>query len=974
MHSQNFKSYLSSLGYSKNDFEKSLKNNDTFFYNLKQSKKVNQIIPPVIYFHFKNEDILFKKHLELWNENYQTAFVAVTDNKSYLINAKQKPNDDHPLQRGIVISSFNYGINSAGYEKEKIYPILKEGIDSAYYFDFIAKNLKSTNEVDKDLLLNLISLKNNLENNKNKDKVHLLILRCLFLKYLEDRGIYDKDNLAKILKTQSPSKLLESFNEINKINGDLFHANEISINDIKSGNIEELYRFFTEDYRTGQLSLFPYQFDKIPIQLISNVYEAFLKSDERKNNGVYYTPDFIVKFMLSQTFGEKLKKKKNATILDPACGSGSFLVEAFKMIINSYSKHPSYEKKKEILEAQILGIDLDHKALQISAFSLYLTLLDNEDSEFIKNEIKNRHPILPTLIGKTLIHANSLVDDITFFKSDTNKELDIDCVSTNPPWGSINSGNNNENLKTRDAIGSKGKEGANPLYKNVSDYQRSQAFLLRLQYWGDKNTVYCTIVNNSIFLNENAIDFRKDLLENYTLKCFYELSQLNKILFKKRGIGKVSNKIIYMGANEPAAVLIFNKNHKNENNIKYITPYLTDFSETFRIIHYDHNSVKKVQQIDLLKEDILWRIFVHGNWDVYQLIKKVSFNENKIQIECSSGFQPQKSTVSLGQPSYKNLIDQKDFTRYQISSKLEKFNWNQKLRRKPKYSIFKGKRILLACEPFQSDGLKIRGIRTEREMVFKHSILSVTIYINSQPIKDYAPYLAIFNSSLAGFYLYQISSQWGKGKTRNTLRNKDIESFPMPKINASDIRIKKLTSLVNRIETEKKQGNNVSNLENEIDEIVFDLYDLLDYEKEIIREFYDVNVNRKDDIVKELDLQKYAEKFREVFQFVLEDSLSLKCEYYTSNVGTAVLFTIINSNNLNEKNKKRRIDLLHVVKRNQLQKTYLSRILNEDKIKIYEENSFYIIKGKYYKDWTIWQAIKDANEEIEKIVRAMSSI
>ncbi len=219
--------------------------------------------------------------------------------------------------------------------------------------------------------------------------IHLLILRCLFIKYLEDRGIYEKNYLLNILNTGSTQKLIEAFEQIKRINGDIFKYDEFDISDLHKGYLKKLAIFFScFNYRTKQGTFFPYNFDKIPIQLISHVYEAFLNNSRKGTKGIYYTPAFLVRFMLSHALQPQLQKKKNIAILDPACGSGAFLVEAFKEIVKSNNAENNYGKKVKILEKQIFGIDIDKQALQIATFSLYLSLLEGEKPSTIQEKIK----------------------------------------------------------------------------------------------------------------------------------------------------------------------------------------------------------------------------------------------------------------------------------------------------------------------------------------------------------------------------------------------------------------------------------------------------------------------------------------------------------------------------------------------------------------------------------------------------------
>ncbi|MCP5101851.1 MAG: N-6 DNA methylase, partial [bacterium] len=604
-----FKKFLKLLGYTEELIAKNI-NENTFIYPI-------EIRDPAIsfpanrldlrYVYTPTEKSIFEIHSNYWNQNDVNVFIAVSDNKCHIINAREKPEERKPLRKAVNIKTFNYGVNSRGFEKDKLKEIFKESVDSTYFFDFVIEKQKKTHEVDKDLLLNLIALRNDLAKNGNERIVYLLILRCLFIKYLEDRGIYRENYLLNILRSDLPGNLVKAFNEIQKINGDIFKEDKIDAAEIIPEYLEKLSLFFSCDYRSGQGKLFPYRFDKIPVQLISNVYEAFLKSEEKKGKGIYYTPSFVVEFMLSHILKEKLEVSPQTTVFDPACGSGAFLVESFKMIIDALPEKPGFEEKKKILENRLFGIDSDPGALQIAAFSLYLVLLERENPEFIRRQIELAHPILPGLIGKTLMKGNALLDD-DIFKGKT-----FDCIVANPPWGSVPGGGDPENTAERNAIGTKGKAGTKPGYKNVSNYERSQAFLLRAGRWGRSDTVFSLVVKNSIFLNDSAKAFRKELLTKYNLNHFYELSNLNKILFKKRSIGKIDGNDIEIGAAEPCIIIVFDKSEIENNIINYVSPKLTGFSEKFQIIHFGQKDVNRVKQTDFLEDDLAWRVLVKGD-------------------------------------------------------------------------------------------------------------------------------------------------------------------------------------------------------------------------------------------------------------------------------------------------------------------------------------------------------------------------
>ncbi len=958
-----FYNFLLKLGFSEQEVQADLKEN-IFCHSIEKENLIS-----IKFIHTSTVVDISNYHQLLWNKNSDSVFVAVSDQKTYLINVKEKPDTDRPLKSNVCLKSFNYGINSTGFDDIDLELISKNSIDSAYFFDFVSKNQRKGQPVDKDLLLNLLALKNDLVQDGNEKIIHLLILRCLFIKYLEDRCIFENDYLLNILESKDKIELIKAFNEITKINGDVFKFDQFETSDLKPEYLGKLALFFKTDYRSLQSKLFPYKFDLIPIQLISHVYEAFLKGDAKKGKGIYYTPPFLVNFMLTQTFSQKVSQNIRAKILDPAVGSGVFLVEAFKIIQKAYGKELDFNTKKRILEEQLFGIDIDENALQIAAFSLYLALLETEDPSFIKAEIKRANPILPSLIGKTLIPGNSLTDDIF-------PDIVFDCISSNPPWGSVPTETNKTYLKERDAIDN--KQGNYPEYKHVADYERSQAFLTRVNRWGDKNTTFVLVVKNSIFLNDKTQDFRLDILKRYMINTFYELSHYNKILFKKTVIGEIAGEKIELGASEPCVVIIFQQKLSDEvNSINYISPKLTSFSEHFELIHYTSRDKFELLQSEFIEKDSLWKVLVNADVESHELIVSKLQNQKELEIEARVGFQPQKEMELLGEPIWKKIIEPSDFEQfYQKNDHLGLFNWNQDLRRRPEESIFNNERLVINVRPLKVDNYLFRGLFLEDEIVNKDNILSVKIKIKDSYIPNYLPYLGIINSELFGFLFFQLSTQWGKGEgKRDTLRNVDVENLPLKKIKNIEV-VSQMTELVNAIQLKKINHQGCEREIYLLNEIIFDLYGLLDYEKEIIKEFYQLRVHRaeeKQSKVRVEDINTYYKAFTETFSLILSKENSLNASFQTSsNVGTVICISIVDIKDVVPIQQNRELEILNFVKSKQLKKSDSLKLLFEEKVKIYDNDKFYIIKSNLFKDWTVRQAIKDAKEEIEQFINHLS--
>ncbi|MRT92486.1 class I SAM-dependent DNA methyltransferase [Ancylomarina sp. 16SWW S1-10-2] len=948
MTKNNFHKYLINLGFTVAEFSSFLCEN-TFSYSPDKS------ISSIKYILIKNDEDIFDQHLRLWNRNVDNVFVAVGLEKTYIIDCKKKP------QKGIVqsIESFNYGINSTGYENIDIELISKSYIDSSYFHQFIQQKQRKKQEVDKDLLLNLIALRNDLLDNGNEQVVHLIILRCLFVKYLEDRGIFSSNYLSEILASKSDDRLIDAFSEVCKINGDVFGGTRLTVDDIHENYLNKIHLFFTTDYQSGQGTLFPYQFDNIPIQLISHVYEAFLNNNTKKGKGVYYTPSFVVNFMLSQSLKEKVKENLSLTVFDPAVGSGAFLVQSFKIIRDAQAQNLdksrlSFDEKKQILQKQLWGVDVDSDALQITAFSLYLALLEDESPDFIRNKIENSHPILPSLIDNTLMHANTIYENV--FENNT-----FDFIVSNPPWGSVPDDKTEEHLAERAAIDN--KSGAYPEYNQVADYERSQAFLRRVERWQKPETNIVMIVKNSIFLNDKAVDFRKEFIEKNKLGTFYELSNYNKILFRKRTF-KSPKVNIEIGASEPCAIVMYRPNIDNSNyKINYIAPKLTKLAEHFEIIQHTNNESFSVNKSKFIDSDILWRVLVKGNIETNKLLIKLS-NQKNLIVESRVGFQPSKVEELYGTLQLIKLIEPNDFVRYKIINKLSQFNWNQKVRRRTDFKVFNGNRLIFPVRPLKKDLFQIRGVMLNEETLHKDNIISIKLKKTDNELFQIGKaYLGLLNSKLFSFYLYHISSQWGIGEgKRESIRNVDTKNLPF-KILSKEYQ-KKIENIILDIES---KHDSVNELERKLDEIIYNLYELTDYEREIINEFYQVNVERASDklkFVQSRDVQVYFEAFKESFELILSANHTLNAAYSIStNIGAIIKISIVEKKAEKNLEQDNSLQVLQFVKNNQLTET--DKLLKEEKIKLYEPSHFYLIKSNQYKDWTKRQAYKDAKEEID---------
>jgi len=274
--------------------------------------------------------------------------------------------------------------------------------------------------------------------------------RLIFLRIAEDRGVEPYGQLKAILNEKGDHypKLFDLFQHADRrynsglfdfkkdqLSGSLFVDNKV----VKS-IVDDLY-----------YPLSPYEFSVISVEILGSAYEQFLgkqirigtgnrarieeKPEVRHAGGVYYTPQYIVDYIVERTVGELVKGKKpeevaKLRIVDPACGSGSFLLGAYQYLLNWHKQQygalkklgkgrksdklrPDGElttaEKKRILVNNIYGVDLDANAVEVTKLSLLLKCMEGETEASIKQQLGLFHErVLPTL-DRNIQCGNSLI-------------------------------------------------------------------------------------------------------------------------------------------------------------------------------------------------------------------------------------------------------------------------------------------------------------------------------------------------------------------------------------------------------------------------------------------------------------------------------------------------------------------------------------------------------------------------------------
>jgi len=985
----------------------------------------------------------YKSHREIWNEDISELFVAIINDEDVLIcDSKTKPDDVDPINTA-KIRSFS-GVNTP-QAKRYLELLKKDSIDKGYFWEKFYCEIKKRERnkkrkpIDIDLLKNLkdkkSKIKNYLKDFPESDEIaQKLIDRCLFIRFLEDR--IERNKLKNLLENRDVKGFLDLFDYYNDcLNGDLFEEGDIPTN-INKQILVELNEIFGKHYKykDNQIALVPYQFDKIPILLISHIYENLLKRKKRNSEGIVFTPENVVDYTIDEVFKSEFLKNKiennNIRVLDPSCGSGIFLVKFFKRIVKEKKiGSQDIHKKSDLLQKSIYGIDINPTALRIAAFSLYLEIFDGLPPEIIKKEViekyeaggehfmfpglkekhlfnwnnvpgvdsekllkflnnnlkiewaenadikksddgksitinKDSNSLIIKLIGeknKTILEINgvgspeyilkeengelntykenNLINRNSLFEDNIFKDEKFDLILGNPPW-SYKEFSEDEKRKIKEK------------WHDVSNYDSSQCFLFKIEDWMDEDNMVGMVVNLSNFTNQNALIFRKSFLEKYSLDKFLNLINIKKITF---GSGS-----------EPACVLIFNKNHGVEkNDIGFIIPDMTQFSELTETIVIKPDDVTKVSQSELLDDDGFWHPCILGMNKYQELIKRIE-KESVPLKEYSEDYQACARLYASDaehDAKYKRQlyeshtkIDANYFPMRRSLKGIKQYIWigsekylkyGSHLDRGRTIDVFKGHKLVVTRNwPVRAFSLSDTVILAENFNIIKFK-------------PDYLHlFEAILNSNIAGFYLAAKYLQRPEGNW-SKIDLEHLKKFPIP-----DLKDEEVINEIIRVVSKIKQERNIGKYKEQIDDLVFDLYDLDYYERQQIKDYHKIQKRKRKNLVTVEDMIEYVDEFIEGINPFIEKGYVLNAEVYICKfLGSLVKFNFskkkerININGSAELKK-----LLGIIQYDGIED--IKNILEEEEQRICDDKALYLYKSNHLKDWTRTKALDDVRKEV----------
>lgn len=763
-----------------------------------------------------------------------------------------------------------------------------------------SRHKKGTAEVDsaflkeieswRDIFARNIALRNSITQRELNFSVQRIIDRIVFLRICEDRGIEDYGRLMALLNgSNTYRRLLEIFRYADeRYNSGLFHFQKEKD---RPELPDELTPMLTIDdkllkdiIRRLYYPESPYEFSVLPADILGYVYEQFLgkvirltsehravveeKPEVRKAGGVYYTPTYIVDYIVKNTVGKLLentipKQVNNLRILDPACGSGSFLLGAYQHLLNWHRDwymnnepqkwatgkkptlyqaqggdwHLTTAEKKRILLNNIYGVDIDSQAVEVTKLSLLLKVLEGENNQTLERQFKFFHERALPDLGNNIKCGNSLIgpdfyDQQTLLDEDERYRINVfdwnaefpeimkaggfDAVIGNPPYGAFFS--DSEKLYIRDKFKS---------YKYRYD---SYIYFIEQALGLIKHGGFVSYITPELWLKlENCTPLRKIISEKAGFK---QLKICGENVFTKA----VVNTIVFLLHRDiQVDTLLIEK----DNDIWELPSSVWKASDKLSIDYRLNPKVSHlVEKINAISNRLLsdFGEVIQGitPYDKYRgqdpdLIKKRSYHyRNKHDENCGK------------------WLSGKDISRYILDWGGEWLCYGPWLAAPREPRFFEGPRLLFREVP--GSGKRIQAVMVEEIFYHGHSITPLKPYNDN--IVDLRYLLGLINSKLISWYGGLTLPNFGKNIFPK-LNPQDIKALPIRTINFSDTidkaRHDRMVSLVEHMLSLNKQLHTANTdhektslqrqidlTDKQIDQLVYELYGLTEDEIRLV--------------------------------------------------------------------------------------------------------------------------------------------
>ncbi|HEY3949657.1 MAG TPA: N-6 DNA methylase [Phenylobacterium sp.] len=611
-----------------------------------------------------------------------------------------------------------------------------------------------------------------------RDFSQRLIGRCIFTWYLLDRGLAQQFLSAELQPDLSalfatPDSAFALFDWLRRtFNGDLFPMDDPGAERTRLGpqhlaligDFIEGRSLVPENH--GQGRLFRFRFDAIPVDLISSIYQQFARSSAEATarlQGLHYTPVELVHLTLDPVFEDLAG---DARVIDPTCGSGAFLVEAFRRLVWKQCGDGTASRAvvRNILYRQLFGIDINASALGIAAFSLYLAALEFDDEPVLDVADLKFH----RLVGTTLFEADTVGGELPAEVTDRP----FDAVVGNPPW----TFDKRQRAKPR-----KTKGAVVPRPRRSPDW----AFLdVAATLAGDNGRLGMVMKASPFFSrDEHAIEARSALLTRVKPAALVNLSALRK-------------EHLFPDATGPA-LLIFARCALMPSADQLLVgsmPWTPDFVRN-GLFQVGPSELRTIPLRRILRTPAMLKAATFGTARDSWLVERLEREFPRLQDVLNAldvaperrgqGYQVEGSPNMPPDHFYRlKVLSPSDYTPFHVDSETLPFFSEPTLHRVRNESIYCGPLLLCPKASFQSGAEEGRysAARVDHDVLYTESFYGISF---AEYGPEFAPILSgILNSCVTTFQLAYGGGAWGL--ERSTVEPKDLLSLRVPDLRNAD--------------------------------------------------------------------------------------------------------------------------------------------------------------------------------------------
>jgi len=782
---------------------------------------------------------LARLHKLSWNHGLAPMLWVVTPTNVRLYNCYSEPTQDNPERNLIALFE-----NTEASLKQLNEHASRLQLESGEFWQWQnAKQIDRKKRVDQVLVEDLQKAEKKLKEQGLKSQVaHALLMQSIFVAYLQDRGILDTqffrsrfnvDNFIDLLDDASATSRLFEWLQVT-FNGDMFPVASSRLQNSYNARHLEIVKDLvggTIDIETGQGRLWRfYDFKVIPVELISSIYENFLYSKDSKavkELSVHYTPINLVDLVLDEVFKDLNGRAK---VLDLSCGSGVFLVESLRRLVVKRwmnGEERSRQLVRDTLYNQIYGVDVEPQAIQIAAFSLYLTALEL-DYELDHNASISDDLRFRELINRNLFSSNAFDEAAAFNSVEPFINKGFDAIVGNPPW------TKSESNKSASEYCARKRPKLD--YPNGYPIARSdnvdQAFLWRVGDFANDNTRIGLILHGKPFFSNSpkAHKAKEALFLRFKPEIIINLSKLRR-------------DDIFPNTEAPALCLVaqgFGCEAKDQ--FYFVCPERSLEFRRHGIIEIGPENVKRLSVYAVASDQDMLKVASWASARDMALIQQLRENFpslkdliNQNSWKAGQGFQRAGGQTEQSELYTKKWLPPKKILPYQIDVDSLEFLPPQGLHRTRDTEIYKGPLVIT------TRGLPKSGFAAafcQEDVVYPESYYGISVPMAQEPIAHYLN--ALLNSALIKYFLFLTASVWGV--ERDEVRPEDLLRLPIPVYSAEYSLVERILS-IERHQRQFPSGSAKMELDRQLDEAVFDLYGLNELDQVLVMDTVNLTID-----------------------------------------------------------------------------------------------------------------------------------